>query len=462
MVKGVCDVSFATRSQRLILAQKVCTAMSSPVMQYLIGVLINLLYLVILISNQTSYQNIQVPENNYSENLWKGTDVSTYVEPARNFVTYRVFGYKYIPDHRRTIGYQLFLSILMMLFGSHWLITTFLVQGVIFALMYPLLSKISNVLFHASHRSIILAFLFFIFSGTYIAMVPMILTDTFFTVFFTIGLWLGIESIIKRSYMYFLLHILFIGYAAQVRPLLSLYPIINCLILVAIAIKYNIGIHTRIRNIIVASFILLLIVCNLPSIRNYINHGFPRPTDVGANSLFDFLGKEVLVAVGKSEEYKEVQKSFQEINDLNTKAYLQEKFVLRICQAYPLTALKIMTHKAVGILGRAHWPLVAQFWGYSFIDNFSPEHAHLKKSTIVSIIEIFFNIVYLCIYLLFFSSLIQIFRLENIVLPLAIVLFISYFLIPTFTIGTAGSRYRLPVEGLIVIMASYELDRRIG
>jgi hypothetical protein len=454
-------VSFVTYSQHLTLAQKICTAMSSPFIQYLIGVLINLLYLVILITNQISYQNIQVPENTYSENLWKGTDVLTYVQPARNFVNYRVFGDKTLPDYHRTIGYPLFLSILMMVLGDHWLIFTLFVQAIIFALMYPLLSMISHILFNTSNRHIIFVFLFFIFSGTYIVMVPMILTDTFFTVFFTLGLWLGFESIIKRSYMYLLLHVILMGYAAQVRPLLSLYPVINCLILEAVALKYGLARCPRTYQTIIASFILLLIICNLPSIRNYMNYHFPKPTDVSAAGLLDCLGQEVLIVVGKEDKYKEIQNFLQEVKDPNVRTNLQEKLAIKIYKDYPLTTLKRMMHNAIGVLGRAHWPLVAHFWGYSFLDNFSPYHMNIKRSISVYLIEIFFNIVYLFILLLFLGSLVRISG-QNIVFSLTIVLFIAYFLVPAFIVGSAGGRYRLPVEGLIVIMALYEFDHHFG
>src|SRR5215475_14172250 len=120
-------------------------AIKSPLIQYLIGVLINFLYIIILISDQTSYRNIQLPENEYSENLWQGGDVFSYIRPARNFVSYRIFGSGTVPDYHRTIGYPLFLATLMLIFGSHWLIFAFFAQAAIFALMYPLLWRISNI-----------------------------------------------------------------------------------------------------------------------------------------------------------------------------------------------------------------------------------------------------------------------------------------------------------------------------
>jgi hypothetical protein len=279
-------------------------------------------------------------------------------------------------------------------------------------------------------------------------------------VFFTLGLWLGLESIVKKSYTLLFFHIMSVGYAAQVRPVLSLYPLINFFILISIAVKYDLWRHLKTYKIIVISIILLLISCNLPSMRNYMNHKLLRPTDTLSNDMFSQLAKLVLIDMGKSDEYEEKRKALEEISDVTTKIYLQEEFAIRVFKDYPLMTLKEMMHNAVGILGRAHWPLMAHFWGYSFLDNFSPDHMPLKKSTAVYLIETLFNFIYLSVYFLSLGFLIRLFRSGNVVFSLTIVLFIAYFLIPTFIGRGAGSRYRLPAEGLIVMMASCEFDHR--
>jgi hypothetical protein len=174
--------------------------------------------------------------------------------------------------------------------------------------------------------------------------------------------------------------------------------------------------------------------------------------------MFNQLAKDVLIEINKGDEYEEKRKILQGVNDLNVRAHLQEKLALNIYKDYPLITLKQTTHNAIGILGRAHWSPVAHFWGYSFLNSSTPGHMSLKKSTAVYLIELFFNLVYLFVYILFLSYLVRFFRSGNIILPLTIVLFIAYFLIPGFIGRGAGSRYRLPVEGLIVIMASCEFE----
>lgn len=443
------------------MARTLSTAIKSPIIQYLIGLLLNCFFILILISNDISYQNLQTPEGIYSENLWQGSDVLTYVRPARNFVHDRIFGYGTIPDHRRTVGYPLFLSTLMMLFGSHWLMFALFTQAAIFALIYPSLTRISKILFSSNDNVVILSFLFFILAGTYIVRVPVILTDTFFTVFFMLGLWLGLDSIVKKSFLYMVLHVICIGYAAQVRPLLSLYPIVNYFILTATARKYELSRDTRVHQLVITSSIALLIICNLPSIRNYINHAFPKPSHLFSDAMLNVLGRNVLVSVGRIDEYEAIQKTLQGITDINEKMRLQEKSAIKVYKDYPLATLEQLVRNAIVMMGRSHWPLAAHFWGYSYKDDFGPV-LMLKESMIVFFIEIFFNLVYLVVSFLFVCFLIRTLRSKNILFLLAIVLCVGNFLIPALIYRWGGSRTRLPAEGLIVIMAFCELGYHVN
>jgi hypothetical protein len=435
-------------------------AFRSPGYQCLIGMLFNFLYLLVLISYNTSYQNIQLPEGIYSENLWKGTDVLTYVKPARNFVQHGIFGYGSIPDYKRTIGYQFFLSLFMIIFDTNWLIPTLLAQAVLFSLMYPLLSKIAVILFNSDNYVVAGSFLFFILSGIYIIRTPMILTDTFFTVLLTLGLWSGLEAVRKKSYKYLLLHVISIGYAAQVRPLLLLYPIINCFVLIYVSKKYKTSGDIKVYLSIMSSFFLLLIICSIPSIRNYRNHGFFKQSSILSANFFNDLGRHVMIGIGENDKFNEMRRSIQKITDIKEQMQLQEELAMKIYVTYPLTTLKEFIHNAIGIMGRAHWPVAANFWGYNFEDNFDAKHMQMKKLAMIFYLELFFNLVYFIVYLLFLGFLIRNFRSGDFALVLVICLFIGYLLIPTFIIRGSGSRLRLPVEGLIIIMASCEFEKR--
>jgi hypothetical protein len=80
-----------------------------------------------------------------------------------------------------------------------------------------------------------------------------------------------------------------------------------------------------------------------------------------------------------------------------------------------------------------------------------------RKSNLVFGQEVFFNVVYLVICLLCSAYLFRLLKSGQFALVLAIGMLLSYLLLPTFTVYGAGSRYRLPVEGIIVYMAFLEL-----
>ncbi len=113
--------------------------------QYLIGVSLNLAFVLVLLSSGSTWKNVQLPEGEYKDNIMRGQDIMTYVNPARNFLDFGVFGAGIDPDAYRTIGYPLFLSIMMRIFGKNWLEATFFVQAFIFALIYPSLSVLAHI-----------------------------------------------------------------------------------------------------------------------------------------------------------------------------------------------------------------------------------------------------------------------------------------------------------------------------
>jgi hypothetical protein len=164
-----------------------------------------------------------------------------------------------------------------------------------------------------------------------------------------------------------------------------------------------------------------------------------------------------LVKMNKIDEYNEMQKTVRNVADLKERMHLQEKLAMQIYRAYPLMTLGTLLYNAIGIMGRAHWPLVANFWGYNFKDDFSSGQMPLKKSAIVFLIEILFNIIYFIIYLFCFSFFIRNLQLGNFGLLTVVVLLLAYLLGPTFINSSAGGRMRLPIEGLIIIMASKEI-----
>ena len=272
------------------------------VLSYFAGLALNLALLGILFNNETTFTNVQIPQGEYVENRWGRSDVMSYVKPARNFLEHGVLGKQDIPDYIRTVGYPAFLALMMYIGGDNWHIWVVVAQAVIFAAVYPALLKIADVLFENQRKLLMAVWGFCILSGVYIATVPAILTDLFTAVFFTLGLCFGVLMIVNRSWIYLILHLFFIGYAAQVRPTLGIYPVINIFVLLSVARLKGIR---NIKSMIIAATVALLILCNLPSLRNYTNHGFFAPSERLSFNLFNENAKDILVKNGRQEDFEE-------------------------------------------------------------------------------------------------------------------------------------------------------------
>ena len=84
--------------------------LNRPLTQYIIGLAFNFILLIILLLGPVSFRNLQLPEGRYKDNIWRGTDVRTYVIPARNFLETGGFLVNGRPDCKRTIGYPFLIA----------------------------------------------------------------------------------------------------------------------------------------------------------------------------------------------------------------------------------------------------------------------------------------------------------------------------------------------------------------
>lgn len=428
--------------------------------QYLIGATLNFAFVIVLLSQSVTWKNLQLPEGEYKENIWQGSDVMDYVNPARNFLKFGVFGTGIQPDADRTIGYPLFLSALMKVFGKYWLRAVVFTQTFIFALMYPFLSVMARLLIAPSKAVINLSLLIWVFSAAYIATVPVLMSDLFFTVLFTIGLTLGLLSVVRESYLFLAGQLLFLGYAAQVRPILFMYPIVHLLVLCSIAKMYGSLRSRKTRAIITVSVALLLLLCNLTTLRNYIHYRLPEPTSGVSSNLFNSLGYEVLAAKGRLDRHKEMSDRAYSLPDIRERAHLMEKYAAEIFMRYPLTTLKLMCTHAIPNLFSSHWNEIGRFWGYAWRVKDPSARPELRKSEIVFALYIIWGLIYAAIYFFFGAFLVRLVRKKSYLYLLTVILFMTYFLVPTFIVQQ-GPRMRLPVEGILIFFGLAEMGNRI-
>lgn len=426
--------------------------------QYAIGLLVNVVFILVLLNSGTAFRNLQMPEGEFSDNLWKRTDVISYWGIARNFTEYGVFGSGQTPSFNRTPGYPLFLASAMMLFGENWLIWIFFIQAFLFAFMYPAISKIAQLIFRESEAVVISSFIFFLLMGTYYTRVPVILTDLFFTTFFTLGLVFGLLAVTRKNWWYLCLQLIFTGYAALVRPTLIFYPLINLMVLTAAAKRGGLLQLKKVKRLIAVSSIALLVLCQGPSIRNYANYGIFRPTDLVAINLFD-TAQKVLIDADREELKSRLRTDVMMRQGLGERLKLQRGYALLVYKQYPLSTLKCLLREAVPIAGNSHLLYIGRFWGNWWQNKASSIHMDLKKSSTLLALNITGYIIYLGVYIYFLLFLMRLLKKREFLYFLTVFIFMLSFLVPPLFSG-GGSRMRLPVEGPIVIMAFYEFFRR--
>ncbi len=432
--------------------------LNSLALQYLIGLVVNIVFVLILLSTDVSYRNLQLPEGEYQDNLWKGGDTISYVGPARNYLEYGVIGQGNVPDHARTIGYPLYLAVLMRLFGNNWLIWSFFIQATLYACVYPALSKIIQTLFPGKNSLIVPAFCFYLVSGAYFARTPVVLTDTFFAVLFTIGLCFGLLSIASQNWKYLIVQLVFIGYAAQVRPTLILYPIVNVFVLWLVARRHDVSDKAKVKAMVITSSVVLLLACSAPSIRNYVHYGFFKPTTKVESAFFNYLAKDVMTEKGELIVYEQMSQKTQEADDIFETLRLKRKFTADIYIKYPLTVLKRMAINYRSVLLSSHWRNIGYYWGYNWRDRYSSVYVSLKKSNFMLVVVVIWCMIYATIYVFFLYFLFLLVRGKDWLFLFTILLLVSPFLVAG-SLVPAEQRMRLPIEGIIVMCAFYAISR---
>jgi hypothetical protein len=428
--------------------------------QYMAGALVNIVYVVVLLSNGTAFYNLRMPEGEYSNNAMNGTDVMTYVEPARNFLTYGVFGKGTVPDYHRTIGYPMFLAFFMKVFGGYWLYGVIFAQALLFAAIYPVLFIINRELLGGADKVFYQAAVFLVATGCFIVTTPIVLTDMFFSTIFSIGLCLGVLAIIRQRLIYLILHIAFMGYAAEVRPTLALYPVLNAAVLVIAARKAGLLNINKIRVWIAASTLALMILCNGPAIRNYINHGFFESTDIVAINLYDCLMIEVLFLEDKIDIYHAANHEIAQISDVQEQIKRKKAIAFQVFLRYPFTTIgKIVIH-AQTILLRLPWRETAALLGVDLspgaYDKLSP-----KQTVAIGAFGMVTTLMYTFFYILFVSFIVRALMGGQVLFGLTLAAITVYFLFPPFIAG-GGFRMTLPLIGIIALCAFNELGRYLS
>jgi hypothetical protein len=401
--------------------------------------------------------NLQIPEGAFSGNLWKCTDVPTYYLPAKNFLENGVFGFGTQPDYSRPMGYQFFLMILIKLLNNNWHYATYIIQSALFALIYPLLTSIIELVeTKPKSRHIQLTFWVSLLSGIYFTRSIYIGPDVMLVFLLIEGVYFTIRTIKEQKWRYGIFAFFFIAFAAEVRPTLILYPVINLVIVYWLGMKFG-QLKTRFTKIfLVTSTIVFLAVTNIPSLRNYSNYGIFKPTIILSANYYDYLSKKILLKENHSDYFYKTKVEIETNRDIKQQIMLKKEKAFEIISKYPLTTLKVIfidNLKSV-MIDNHLVNFTANFYGFNWKSHKNPNGCYtVKESRLVYWIYLLFTVFTLTIYIFFVISFYQLFTEKKYVFCALVILIIIIFLAPSIIIGDGGDRFRLPFEWVIVLVA---------
>lgn len=415
---------------------------------YFLTLALGVIVLVCLYLTETGRVSLSLPDGSIANHPWYGGDTMTYVKPAESFLAKGVFERNGLPDMHRTIGYPFMLSGLMALFGKHWVLAVYFTQLVVGALIFPAIIYILDSLGACRRRNAIFATAFLLISGVYLAYVGLILTDQFFTSLLYAGIACGFYAIRQKSWLAALLHVIIIGYAAQVRPTLGLFFLADFFFLVHIGYVDKAALVGSQKKMIFFMVFFALLAGNAAAARNYYNHGIFTPTTVLANNLARYLAGPVMIAEGQSEKYEQKLKEIKTLAG-KEKIDVQEEFAFSTYQEYPISTIFRLAYHGVWNIFEPHWEYILQVYDSGFaLNSFYGPDGKLQKS-------LFFNIpfvvLYCSLYLLFFLALIEKLKEKKYFLLLGVFIF----LMPFFAsfINGQGARMRLFAEPFIVVVS---------
>lgn len=323
-------------------------------MVFLAGSVLNLAYTLLLCRHEVSFSNLHAPAGENAGNVWRHSDVPSYVTPARSFLDEGAFLRQGSPDVHRTIGYPLFVALCMHAGGGHWNVLLWICQAFLFALIYAALLFICTRLFPETDRFKWWLLVLYAITGAGIAYSPVLLTDQMANVTLWVAFAAGIAALSasSRSALLWTLHILALLYSANVRPTVILFPLAFWLI------AY--GMRTRLQVVFPSPRTVMLILLvqfasvQTPAFRNYLNHGIWMPTDIMAINLADYLAKSVLREEGEIANYEAARKGWDN-RSLAEKQRARKTFAFSVYRKYPVRTLRVLLVNTCINTLESHW-----------------------------------------------------------------------------------------------------------
>lgn len=425
----------------------------------ILNLIVGLGFLLMLYSSPISSGNIQIPQGQYVQNIWKCSDVMSYVRPAKNFVENGVIGVNTDPDHWRPIGYPLWLSLFILHFGNHWLIALHIGQGVLFSILGGISIVCVDRIFQIRDRKYLLLLgLIILITGTYWTRIPVVLSDTFFTFFFVGGLCCGILYFSSDGFKWLLLYVTLISIAGLIRPTLSLFPLIHIFMAIAITKKYGRMLNRLFWRRTVLISLLLLLTLNISSFRNYFHHQIFTPSTTVSYNAVHFAKNILLNSGGITDLKRKEIAQIESMKDLRVKNHLQKKFLLQVALSEPIAAFRVLARNAINLFFSNHLISdISRYFGYEWRHFPKSDCINYRTNWILTALSLLLAAFYLWVYCFGLYTLWLMWAQEDKFLVLLIISIVLSFAIPAMMVGGGGSRWRLPFDFLLLGLNVYGL-----
>lgn len=417
--------------------------------QYLVPAVSGLLfYCFLYFHSETTFANLQLPVGQYKNNIWFHSDYLTYYRPAKNFLETGVFGNGTNPDPLRTVGYPAFLALLIKLFKNNWIYYAYFLHCIIIPIIYPLIYSITEKLINRKTARISL--IISLFSGLYFGRMIFIGTDLVFMVFFLAAILFLIKYFEnQRKATFLILYFITILISSLIRPSLMYYYPAHLMMVFFLDKKYKVFVSkSKLWKFSILTTILVWAIVNISSYRNYMNYGFFKPTIVLNANYINHVSRDILRKEGKNEIFDSLYRQQYRIEDYTDRMKWQNETVIRIIEKYPFSFIKVIISNIKNTLfDNGLINPVGNYFNYNW-----REEEGLKYSAFMHITFLIYAVGYIILYILAAFGIYRIIRKQDWILLLLIFYLLSIFLLPPFIFGSGGSRLRIPVEWIIVIL----------
>jgi hypothetical protein len=345
----------------------------------------------------------------------------------------------------------------MVLGGRFWVPVVWLLHAFAFACIYPALACVAREWFHATGRQTRGLLLSYAALGAGCAYTPVPLTDQMFTVCLWGSLALGTLAVRRGGALRWLGHLAALGAAASIRPTLALFPFAFAALSLALrpagkAVRSSPSFRRRAAGV----FLVQMLLCQAPAIRNYVHHGVWVPSDVMVNNLSDYLAKDVLSFTGHPEVHAGAESDWKDL-PLPARLGAQTTFALAVFAEHPLATVGVAGANFAMNTLETHWIQALSFFR-------STLHCDLKRWTVLPSDLKVFHLLWALLHAgLAMAACLGVWRLAR-QHQWAFVVFVLVFSLPYLYSATdaQGARFRLYLEGLILMLAAVPIGSRAG